>query len=135
MAINTKDMRTLRAYFETTQKWLDIYPEINNTQINTFLAIAMWGPQDKHGEPVLLDEIAKRTGKAPTTISEHTRQLGVHPYRGGKVGAGLVTSEDYVLDRRRKVLRLTPTGTRLVEQLVYALEGASGVINNDHKTD
>lgn len=97
--------------------------ELTINCVITFIGAALWeGELDENGEPMQLQELARRLGFAPTTVSQHVRYLGDY-YRSDRPegGAGLVRTADYPNDRRRKVFFLTQRGRAIARSLEYIL--------------
>lgn len=116
--------RHIRAYFEANRRMMVEHRDMPVTIALTFLGAALWeSREDQHGEPMTLEELAVKVGSSATTISQHMRYLGEH-YRDGKPGLGLVETEEYRHNRRKKVFRLTPKGRGLIRQLDLILRKA-----------
>lgn len=122
--LTPQHVKIFRAYLAANQRV--VAEQTRNDQyipvaiLNSFLGVVLWGDHDDN--PTTLEEIAKRLGISPTTLSTHLRYLGDH-YRAGKEGLGLVELENYVLNRRMKVVKLSRKGRALADQLAYILEG------------
>lgn len=97
------------------------------TILNTFLGVVLWG-DDERGQPVPLERIADNLGISPTTLSTHLSYLGER-YRAGKDGMGLVELEEYPINRRQKVAKLTRKGRVLADTIHYIL--SQGETPND----
>lgn len=122
---NNMSSSTLRPLLEANRLLLGTNGtrELTINCVITFLGVCIWeGELDAGGEPMQLQELARRLGFAPTTLSQHMRYLGDF-YRSDRPegGAGLVRMEDYTGDRRRKVFFLTPRGKAIARNLEYIL--------------
>lgn len=90
----------------------------------TFLGVALWERQEDSGaEPTTLEELAVKVGAPATTISQHLRYLGAC-YRDGRPGLGLVETEEYPHNRRKKVFYLTSKGRGLIRQIDMILRNS-----------
>jgi len=114
----------IRAYFEANRRLVAETREIPVAVAMSFLAVAIWeGGKDQNGEPMTLEELAVKVGVSATTMSQHLRYLGDR-YREGRPGLGLVDTEEYRPNRRKKVFYLTPRGRGLIRQLDLILRKA-----------
>lgn len=116
--------RLLKAYLEANRRIqaaehsVKLY--ISIPILNTFLGAVLWG--EASGEPVALEELARKLGIPATTLSNHLAYLGER-YRTDKPGLDLLQTETYPLNRRMKVVSLTAKGRILVDQLTHILQG------------
>lgn len=120
MKSTTSGTNLLRGYFEANRLMLTGRDELPTTILNTFLGVALWGHNNPKDEPLTIQELSDKVGLPYTTVSRHLRYLG-EMERVGKPGYGLVDTEVYVLNRRQKIVKLTPKGRNLVDQLRYIL--------------
>ena len=112
------------ALFEANRRLLMEHRDIPVNVVTTFLGAALWEDYvNRDGEPMNLEELAVKVGITPTTISGHLRYLGEN-YRPYKAGLGLVETEQYDHNRRKKVFCLTPKGRGLIRQLDLILRKA-----------
>lgn len=96
--------------------------ELTINAVITFLGVCIWeGELDRNGDPIQLQELARRLDFSATTVSQHLRYLGDFYRSDRDGGAGLVGTEDYTGDRRRKVFFLTQRGKAIARSLEYIL--------------
>jgi DNA-binding MarR family transcriptional regulator len=114
----------IEAYFEASRRMMMEQRDIPMSVALTFLGAAIWERRkDSEAEPTTLEELAVKVGAPATTISQHLRYLGEN-YREGKPGLGLVETEEYQHNRRKKVFYLTSKGRGLIRQLDMILRKA-----------
>lgn len=114
----------IEAYFEASRRMMLEHRDIPVSVSLTFLGVALWERHvDSAKEPMTLEELAVKVGAPASTISQHLRYLGEH-YREGRPGLGLVVTEEYQHNRRKKVFHLTAKGRGLVRQLDMILRKA-----------
>jgi len=89
-----------------------IEPEIQAQALSTFLVTAINDP-----EPVAMVDIAAQVGIAQSSCSRNVALLGMI-HRRGRPGHQLVESYENPLDRRNKLVKLTPKGRRLAQTLI-----------------
>lgn len=116
--------RHLRAYFEASRRLIMETKEMPVAIAMTFVGVAIWEAQgDDDGDPMTLEELATKVGIPATTMSTHLRYLGNH-YRRNKTGLGLVETDEFRHNRRKKIFYLTPKGRGLIRQLDMILRKA-----------
>ncbi|MCL6706693.1 winged helix DNA-binding protein [Pseudomonas sp. R2.Fl] len=118
------DTRHIRAYFEANRRLMGEHKDIPVSVALTFLGVAIWESHaDSRGEPMTLEDLAVKVGSSATTVSQHLRYLGDR-YREDRPGLGLVDTEEYRPNRRKKTFHLTPKGRGLIRQLDMILRKA-----------
>lgn len=115
------DHRPFRVFLEAGRYMASLSPqfELPVAIWVSFMGAVLWSDRKLTGEvPMSLEELAARTGKPPSTISQHLRYLGVK-YRFEKPGMGLVETHEHPLNGRMKTFGLTPKGRAAAEHLRY----------------
>jgi len=116
--------KRIEAYFEACRRMMMEHKDLPLSVTLTFVGVALWERRPDHeGEPTTLEELAVKVGIPATTISQHLRYLGDH-YREGRPGLGLVETEEFRHNRRKKVFHLTSKGRGLIRQLDMILRTA-----------
>ena len=101
----------LGTIFRQVETFRTIDPEIQAQAISTLLVVALADP-----EPITMRDIGIRTGTAQSSVSRNVAMLGkIH--RKGQSGHGLVDSYEDPMNRRVKLVKLTPKGTRFIQTL------------------
>jgi len=77
----------------------------------TFLVVAERDP-----EPIHMGDLATRVGLAQSSVSRNVASLGAWS-RHKRLGLKLLQCKEDLMDRRRKLVSLTPSGRRLKETL------------------
>lgn len=97
---------------------IDVFRELNRNmpvgEAMSFLLIAQG--ETKDGGGLTVTELTARGGFSLAAASRYMHSLGAEN-RKGDPGHQLVTSERDATDDRRKVLRVTPLGTRILRKL------------------
>lgn len=88
--------------------------------MKTYLGVVLWGADRRKSEPLTMMELAEKIGLPPTTVSRHLRYLGDFE-RPGVSGANLVQTSINPLDRRQRVVELTPKGKSLRDMVMKTL--------------
>ena len=97
--------------FRQVETFRTIDPEIQAQAMSTLLVVAIADP-----EPITMRDIGIRTGTAQSSVSRNVAMLGkIH--RKGQSGHGLVDSYEDPMNRRVKLVKLTPKGTRFIHTL------------------
>lgn len=109
--------RVARRLLEANRILMAENPDMTLALANTFLAAALWGDED-----TTIHDLAKKLDVSYMAVSRHLRQLG-DKLRAPGDGLQLVETHTNILNRRAKNVRLTPKGEKLVERLIYMLEG------------
>jgi len=81
---------------------------------STFMVVA------RH-QGITMKDIAEKVGVTQSSVSRNIGALGSR-HRYGKEGLKLVKTEEDDIDIRRKVVHLTPKGTKFVASLVEILQ-------------
>jgi DNA-binding MarR family transcriptional regulator len=112
---NTKPKAKLHGLYQALQALRLIHPEMPLQMAMVFLYVAM-------NEGSTMTQVADAIGIAQSSCSRLVATMGKTYRQGGESnlrdGFELMTAEDDPYERRRKIVRLTPKGHRLVEQLV-----------------
>ena len=72
--------------------------------------------------PCNLQAISEALGMSHNSTSRNTDWLSTH-HRLGKAGMGLITKIDDPFDMRRKVVKLTPKGEKMIQTIKEILYG------------
>jgi DNA-binding MarR family transcriptional regulator len=113
----TPEMRaSVNAALETLQAFREVDPEMPIGAARSFLLIAT-------EQGLSVTDLKARGGNALSSASRYHRYLG-DADRRGRPGMGLVKASQSHEDTRRKALRLTPKGRRLMGQLEVILRSA-----------
>lgn len=108
-----------RGLLKSFHSALEPFREVRGTMplqyVITFLLVA----QDEHQN---VSEYAKRAGTSQSLMTRHLSDLG-DTNRYHEEGMGLVEGYDDIMDRRNRLIRLTPKGKTLVWRLTEALKG------------
>lgn len=107
---------SLRAALELLRAFRSVDPEMPMGAAGSFLLIA-------EGQGLSVADLKARGGSALSSASRYHGYLGRKDRRGGP-GMGLVLAVESPEDVRKKSLRLTPEGRRVMGQLVAALKVA-----------
>ena len=104
-------LTNLGTLFRQVETFRTIDPEIQAQAISTLLVVALADP-----EPITMRDIGIKTGTAQSSVSRNVAMLGkIH--RKGQSGHGLVDSYEDPMNRRVKLVKLTPKGTRFIHTL------------------
>lgn len=90
-------------------------PEIQAQTVTIFLLVA-----SKPGMP--MRDLEKLTGLASSSVSRNVAAMG-KLHRGGRAGLDILVAKEAPLDRRSKLVFLTPKGHRIAKRLVEILGG------------
>ena len=97
--------------FDQIELFRTLDPEIQAQGLSTFLVIAMNDP-----DPISMRVLADRVGIAQSSCSRNVAALG-QIHRHGRPGHQLVESYEDPMDRRTKLVKLTPKGRRFAQML------------------
>lgn len=115
-----KDQKT-RAMLEALKVIQLEVPDCPLSIALTFITCGLWGYREgEHKEPLALSELGEKIGMPFQTTSRHLRYLGDGIY-SGEVGPGLVKTEVNIMNRRKKIVYLTPKGHAVFERVAYLL--------------
>lgn len=109
--ISLKDRNRIGKIEEVIRKVSEIDAEMPLGQIRFFLAVA-------RGEGSSLREIAAQCDLLMGTASRYMANLMFIPKYRQNAGVSLIHAYDNPVDRRQKVIILTPAGKKLVEGLI-----------------
>jgi len=101
-------MKNLAACLEVFRQ-LD--PEIQAQTMVVYLLVAEMDP-----DPISMTDLGRRSGLAQSSVSRNVASLGAWS-RHRRPGLRLVSAEEDIMDRRRKLVSLTASGRRLKETL------------------
>lgn len=90
-------------------------PDVPMTQLLTFAYVA-----DRGGE-IPMQDLADLTGVIQSSVSRNVEKLGPGNKAKNELGFGLLEAFEDPFYRRRKLVRLTPRGKDLVEQIDEAI--------------
>jgi DNA-binding MarR family transcriptional regulator len=100
----------LRTFNQAINLFRDLDPEMQAQTMSVFITIA------SAAEDISMQEIITATGLASSSVSRNVAALSkVH--RLGKDGHNLVEAYEDPAERRRKLVRLTPTGRTFTTRL------------------
>ncbi|GGX91321.1 hypothetical protein GCM10007160_18530 [Litchfieldella qijiaojingensis] len=93
------------------EEFRQIYPDMQTQTAVFFVTIAM-------NPGITMKELMERTGTVQSTCSRNVSLLSEW-LKHNKPGYGLVQAMEDPVERRRKIVKLTPKGERLAAQLDY----------------
>ena len=93
----------------------EVDPELQAQTLATLIEVA------RHPDGIKMQELAARVNISQSSVSRNISAMS-HTHRVGKPGYNLVIAFEDPTERRRKIVRLTPNGQRLVKRLLAALE-------------
>lgn len=93
------------------EEFRKLNPEMQAQTLLTFCAVA-----SREGE-VAMKDIERMTGMSGASTSRNIAALGPY-HRKGQPGMDLVVAFENPMDRREKLLKLTPKGRRVAESIV-----------------
>ena len=88
----------------------------------TYLAVAKLQPMRPDDKAPAIYRVGEIAGLPYTTVSRHVRMLGVHRYRKGRYGVGLVETFINLENRREKLVVLTDEGKAIASEFSKLLE-------------
>lgn len=101
--------------FERLSRNLTAFRELDaNLPIGVALAFLVISRRD--GE-ITISEVAGAIGVSLPTASRYVSALGTNLNRHKEEGFGLVSAHEDIMERRRKLLRLTPKGKSFLNKL------------------
>ena len=96
---------------EAVETFRLLHQEISGSQIMVYLTVAM-----SHPEAVAMQDIGKRLTMPQSTLSRIVSSLSRYD-RNKKQGLNLVLAYENPMERRSKLVQLTPSGVVLLRQL------------------
>lgn len=120
MSNETNEFKAMMGMFHVCGLMLDARDEMPVSMMKTFLGVAIWGSRDGRKDQLTMMELADKIGLPSTTVSRHLRYLGDEE-RPGKAGADLVRSALNPLDRRQRLVFLSPKGVALMNNVKKAM--------------
>lgn len=93
----------------------NVDPDMTITRLLIFLHVA--DANKKDGDDILVRDLIKRVGLGQSTVARTLAILSDKPQRGKKNGLRWVESYDDPEDVRRKRVRLTPLGKKIMADL------------------
>ena len=112
--IDTKARVSTSRALQILNVFRDMDPDMPMGQAVSFLLIA--GGETKEGGGITITELSERGEFALSSSSRYVKALGTKDRRG-EPGQEVVSAPRDPLDERRKVLRLTPKGRRVLEKI------------------
>jgi len=110
------------AVMKRTYAALRAFREYRETMPLQYVTVLLLVASDEHQN---FSTYATRIGTSQSLMSRHIADLGsVNRYH--KPGFGLVETYDDLMDRRNKLIRLTPKGRSIVYKMCEALQIAKG---------
>lgn len=103
-------------FIQCVQLFRALDPNIRIGPVRSFLTVAL-------NENMTVGEVARRTGSAVQTVSNHLRTLGEGQDKNGRPSLGLIASRRSPFDAREVVVRMTPKGHALVERMRDITQG------------
>jgi DNA-binding MarR family transcriptional regulator len=99
---------------EVIKRFRDFDQEMQMQTAQTFIAVAM--------QPgITMKELSEKVGISQASCSRNVSALS-RVHRLNKPGMDLVVAAEDPMERRRKVVKLTPKGQRLAESLTQLIE-------------
>lgn len=95
--------------FQILEEFRKVYPDMQMQAASVFAIIAM-------NPGITMKELGQRTGLAQSSCSRNVALLS-DKLKHDKDGYGLVVASEDPLERRRKVVHLTPRGNRVASSL------------------
>lgn len=115
---------TPKASFTALNELLDLFrtidPDIQANHIQVFLVVAAHGG----AEGISMQEIEKRVDQSQSAVSRNVAMF-TDWTRLRTPGPGLVQRTEDLMNRRQKLVRLTPLGERFAAKVLAALAGES----------
>lgn len=106
--------QALNVLFRANEVVRTLDPEMPTQMVQTFLAVAI--------QPGLtMAELGDQVGLSQSSVSRNVAALGKF-HRYGKAGHDVVSAEEDPVERRRKIVKLTPKGKRLADQIIAAIQ-------------
>ena len=113
-SISAAEKTTLKAALNALKPFRKLRDTMPLQYVTAFLLVATDEDQN-------VSEYAKRAGTSQSLMTRHLADLGmVNRYH--EEGFGLVEAYDDLMDRRNRLIRLTPKGRSLVWEICEALQ-------------
>lgn len=109
-AVKTQNEDTCDVLLKVIERFRELDAEMQAQSIAVLLKVA------KHPVPIKMGEIAAELGLSQSTVSRNVAYLGDWN-RHKKDGFKLLEAFEDPMERRRKLVRLTPKGTRFIKSL------------------
>lgn len=110
-------MSELQNLLDIVNEMRDLDPEIQAQAIATLLVIA------QNPDGIKMQDLGKQVRISQSSVSRNVSLLS-HTQRYGRPGHDLVVAFEDPMERRRKLVRLTPKGKRVVNRLLDVLGGS-----------
>ena len=99
----------LMRVFQILEEFRKIYPDMQMQTASVFVTIAL-------NEGITMKDLGQRTGLAQSSCSRNVALLSEW-LKHNKPGYGLVVAQEDPVERRRKIIHLTPKGQRVAASL------------------
>lgn len=110
--------RDLMRVFQIIEEFRKIYPDMQMQTAAVFVTIAL-------NEGITMKDLGQRCGLAQSTSSRNVALLS-DKLRHDKDGYGLVVATEDPVERRRKIIKLTPRGKRVAASLCDIIRESKG---------
>lgn len=114
--LTTEDRVTISRFLHTLNLFREIDPNMRLGEIKSFLTVAM-------NENSLVGEVGRQAGIPTQSVSTYLKTLGEGRDRNGKPAMGLLAARTSPFDARETMVRLTPKGAALADQIRDAMGG------------
>jgi len=114
IAMSAINKRDLMRVFKIIEEFRKIYPDMQMQTAGVFVTIAM-------NEGITIKDLGSRCDLAQSTCSRNV-SLVSDKLRFDKQGYGLVEAMEDPMERRRKIITLTPKGKRVASSLCGIVE-------------
>ena len=108
--------RGLMRVFQIIEEFRKIYPDMQMQTAGIFVTISL-------NEGITMKDLGQKCGLAQSTTSRNVSLLS-DKLRHDKNGYGLVVAEEDPVERRRKIVKLTPAGRRVAASLSGIIEAS-----------
>lgn len=114
--LTQEDRATVARFLRTLDLFRGIDPNMRLGEVASFLTVAMH-------ENALVGEVGARAGIPTQSVSTYLRTLGEGLDRNGKPAMGLLAARTSPFDARETMVRLTPKGAALADQIRDSMGG------------